>query len=80
MRSSSTSASARPQINLTVDARTLTFVERKPRELELTGAWKSFRIVYPDVEIVLWVIGELSGPQAFNVLQQTIREIRFGVE
>ncbi len=80
MRCPSTSAAARPQINLTVDAQTLTFVKQKPRDLGLTGSWKSFRIVYPDVEIVLWISGELSGPQAFNVLQRTIREIRFGAE
>ncbi len=80
MSNALTEALPRTRINLTVDAKTLTFVERTPQELGLTGPMKSFRIVYPDTEVILWVIGELSGLQAFNVLQRTIRQLRYGAD
>ena len=67
-----------PQIHITVVAAadSLEFLEGQPQSLGLTGTPKCFRIRYPEVQVIVWLLGDLSGVAAYDTLQQAIRYAR----
>ena len=54
----------------------LKFTEGLPGDLGFSADVEHFSIRYPDYQVVVWMVGKLTGREAYNALQTAIRLVK----